>query len=94
MIYDSGYYDYVGTMPAGAQRQANLNVLLERAAGYGKSSYSGLFNFLRYIERLKKFDEDFAEGAASLDNENLVRIMSIHKSKGLEFPIVFLAGAH
>jgi ATP-dependent helicase/nuclease subunit A len=83
MIYDSGYYDYVGTMPAGAQRQANLNVLLERAAGYGKSSYSGLFNFLRYIERLKKFDEDFAEGAASLDNENLVRIMSIHKSKGL-----------
>lgn len=94
MIYDSGYYDYVGTMPAGAQRQANLNVLLERAAGYGKSSYSGLFNFLRYIERLKKFDEDFAEGAASLDNENLVRIMSIHKSKGLEFPIVILARAH
>lgn len=94
MIYDSGYYDYVGTMPAGAQRQANLNVLLERAAGYGKSSYSGLFNFLRYIERLKKFDEDFAEGAASLDNENLVKIMSIHKSKGLEFPIVILAGAH
>ena len=94
MIYDSGYYDYVGTMPVGAQRQANLNVLLERAAGYGKSSYSGLFNFLRYIERLKKFDEDFAEGAASLDNENLVRIMSIHKSKGLEFPIVILAGAH
>ena len=94
IIYDSGYYDYVGTMPAGAQRQANLNVLLERAAGYGKSSYSGLFNFLRYIERLKKFDEDFAEGAASLDNENLVRIMSIHKSKGLEFPIVILAGAH
>lgn len=94
MIYDSGYYDYVGTMPAGAQRQANLNVLLERAAGYGKSSYSGLFNFLRYIERLKKFDEDFAEGAASLDNENLVRIMSIHKSKGLEFPIVILAGTH
>ncbi len=94
MIYDSGYYDYVGTMPAGAQRQANLNVLLERAAGYGKTSYSGLFNFLRYIERLKKFDEDFAEGAASLDNENLVRIMSIHKSKGLEFPIVILAGAH
>lgn len=94
IIYDSGYYDYVGTMPAGAQRQANLNVLLERAAEYGKSSYSGLFNFLRYIERLKKFDEDFAEGAASLDNENLVRIMSIHKSKGLEFPIVILAGAH
>ena len=92
MIYDSGYYDYVGTMPAGTQRQANLNVLLERAAGYGKSSYSGLFNFLRYIERLKKFDEDFAEGAASLDNENLVRIMSIHKSKGLEFPVVFAAG--
>ena len=94
MIYDSGYYDYVGTMPAGAQRQANLNVLLERAAGYGKSSYSGLFNFLRYIERLKKFDEDYAEGAESLDNEILVRIMSIHKSKGLEFPIVILAGAH
>ena len=62
--------------------------------GYGKSSYSSHHNFLRYIERLKKFDEDFAEKAASLDNENLVRIMSIHKSKGLEFPIVILAGAH
>lgn len=94
MVYDSGYYDYVGTMPAGLRRQANLNILLEKAGTYGNSSYSGLFNFLRYIERLKKFDEDFAEGAASLEDENLVRIMSIHKSKGLEFPVVILAGAH
>lgn len=59
---------------------------------YEATSYKGLFHFVRYIERLKKFDTDFGEASVAGDQENTVRIMSIHKSKGLEFPIVFLAG--
>ncbi len=92
VVYQTGYYDYVGTMPAGATRQANVDLLLERASAYEKTSYSGLFNFLRYIERMQKFDVDFAEATLLGENENLVRVMSIHKSKGLEFPVVFVAG--
>lgn len=92
LMYDTGYYDYVGTMPAGAQRQANLDMLLSKAAAFEKTSYSGLFQFLRYIERLQKFEVDFAEASVLGENENLVRVMSIHKSKGLEFPVVILAG--
>lgn len=92
VIYDTGYYDYVGSMPAGQRRQANLDILLERAAAFENTSYKGLFNFLRYIERLKKFDVDFGEASILGENEDLVRIMSIHKSKGLEFPVVILAG--
>ena len=61
VVYQTGYYDYVGTMPAGTTRQANIDLLLERASAYEKTSYSGLFNFLRYIERMQKFDVDFAE---------------------------------
>ncbi|SDM54124.1 helicase-exonuclease AddAB subunit AddA [Lachnospira pectinoschiza] len=91
IIYNSGYYDYVGTMPAGKRRQLNLEIFLDKAAAYGKTSYTGLFNFLRYIERLKKFDIDFEEGSTLSENEDLVRIMTIHKSKGLEFPIVIMA---
>lgn len=92
LIYDTGYYDYVGTMPAGTQRQANLDMLLSKAAAFEKTSYSGLFQFLRYIERLQKYEVDFAEASVLGENENLVRVMSIHKSKGLEFPVVILAG--
>ena len=91
IIYNTGYYDYVGTMPAGKRRQLNLEIFLDKAAAYGKTSYTGLFNFLRYIERLKKFDIDFEEGSTLSENEDLVRIMTIHKSKGLEFPIVIMA---
>ena len=92
ILYDTGYYDYVGTMPAGSRRQANLDILLERAAAFENTSYKGLFNFLRYIERMQKFEVDFAEASMLGENEDLVRIMSIHKSKGLEFPVVILAG--
>ena len=92
LMYDTGYYHYAGTMPAGTQRQANLDMLYTKAAAFEKTSYSGLFQFLRYIERLKKYEVDFAEASVLGENENLVRVMSIHKSKGLEFPIVFAAG--
>lgn len=94
IIYDTGYYDYVGTMPAGRKRQANLDLILEKASAFGKTSYTGLFNFLRYIERLQKFEVDFTEASVLGENENLVKVMSIHKSKGLEFPVVILAGIH
>ena len=92
LVYDTGYYDYIGTMPAGNKRQANLDMLIEKAKSYENTSYRGLFNFLRYIDKLKKYDVDYGEATLLGENENLVRIMSIHKSKGLEFPVVILAG--
>ncbi|MCI9362110.1 MAG: helicase-exonuclease AddAB subunit AddA [Hungatella sp.] len=92
-VYDrTGYYDYVSAMPAGETRRANLDMLVEKAAVYEKTSYKGLFQFIRYIHKLKKYETDFGEASVSGKYENMVRIMSIHKSKGLEFPIVFLAG--
>lgn len=92
VLYDTGYYNYVGTMPAGIRRQGNLDILLERAAAFEKTSYRGLFNFLRYVERMKKIDADFGEASAAGDKSDVVRIMTIHKSKGLEFPVVILSG--
>lgn len=95
LLYDlyegTGYYDYVSAMPAGEVRRANLAMLVEKASSYEKTSYTGLFHFIRYIENLKKYDTDFGE-ASLAGEENTVRVMSIHKSKGLEFPVVFLAG--
>lgn len=88
---ETGYYDYASAMPAGEVRKANLDMLVEKAVSYEKTSYTGLFHFIRYIENLKKYNTDFGE-ASLAGEENTVRIMSIHKSKGLEFPIVFLAG--
>lgn len=93
-IYEeTGYFDYVCAMPAGSQRKANLEMLAEKAAAYESTSYRGLFNFVRYIENLQKYEVDFGEASTIGEEENTVRIMSIHKSKGLEFPVVFLAGA-
>ncbi len=88
----SGYYDYVCAMPAGRARQANLDMLAEKALAYENTSYKGLFHFVRYIEKLKKFETDFGEAPVFGENSQVVRIMSIHKSKGLEFPVVILAG--
>lgn len=88
----SGYYDYVSAMPAGNTRRGNLDMLVEKAAAYEATSYKGLFHFVRYIEKLKKFDTDFGEANPGGEKDSTVRIMSIHKSKGLEFPVVFLAG--
>lgn len=79
-------------MPAGEQRRANVDMLLEKAIAYEKTSYKGLFHFVRYIEKLKKYEIDFGEADITSENEDVVRIMSIHKSKGLEFPVVFLSG--
>lgn len=93
-IYEeTGYFDYVCAMPAGSQRKANLEMLAEKAAAYESTSYRGLFNFVRYIENLQKYEVDFGEASTIGEEENTVRIMSIHKSKGLEFSVVFLAGA-
>ena len=89
---ESGYYDYVSAMPAGETRRANLDMLVEKAIAYEATSYKGLFHFIRYIEKLKKYDTDFGEASVAGEQANTVRIMSIHKSKGLEFPVVFLAG--
>ena len=89
---ETGYYAWVSAMPSGETRQANLDLLIEKAAAYESTSYQGLFHFIRYIEKLKKVDTDFGEAAMAGGEERTVRIMSIHKSKGLEFPIVILAG--
>ncbi|MEG0369207.1 MAG: helicase-exonuclease AddAB subunit AddA, partial [Hungatella sp.] len=88
----TGYYDYVAAMPAGEVRRANLDMLVEKASAYEKTSYKGLFHFIRYIENLKKYDTDFGEASVVGQQEHTVRLMSIHKSKGLEFPVVILAG--
>ena len=82
----------MAAMPAGNRRTANLNMLLEKAAAYEKTSYKGLFHFVRYIDELQKYDVDFGEADMVGENEDVVRIMSIHKSKGLEFPIVIVSG--
>ncbi|TCT14337.1 DNA helicase/exodeoxyribonuclease V subunit A [Natranaerovirga pectinivora] len=89
---DTNYYDYVSIMPSGKQRQANLDMLIEKASQFEKSSYKGLFNFIRLIDKLEKYQVDFGEASILGENEDLVRIMSIHKSKGLEFPVVFVSG--
>ncbi|UIF28755.1 helicase-exonuclease AddAB subunit AddA [Levilactobacillus brevis] len=89
---DTGFLDYVGGMPAGEQRQANLHALYERAQGYEHSSFKGLFQFVRFVERLQERDDDLA-GAPVQAAENVVSVMTIHGSKGLEFPVVFLMDA-
>ena len=90
MLEDSGYYEFVSAMPGASTRKANLDMLLERAGAFEKTSYQGVFQFVRYINRLKKYSVDYASAQELAQNQ--VRIMSIHKSKGLEFPICFVAG--
>jgi len=92
ILRETGYGHYVAAMPVGNRRTANLNMLLEKAAAYEKTSYKGLFHFVRYIDELQKYDVDFGEADMVGENEDVVRIMSIHKSKGLEFPIVIVSG--
>ncbi len=92
VLQETGYASFLQAMPAGAQRKANVDMLLEKAAAYEKTSYKGLFHFVQYIEKLKKYEIDFGEADITSENADVVRIMSIHKSKGLEFPIVFVCG--
>ena len=92
ILEESGYRNYVTALPAGEQRRANLDMLVEKAVSYEQTSYHGLFHFIRYIDRLMKYDIDYGEAEIISEQENAVRLMSIHKSKGLEFPVVFVCG--
>jgi ATP-dependent helicase/nuclease subunit A len=91
---ETGYYNYVSLMPNGAIRRANLKMFFERAKEYEKTSFKGLFNFIRFMEKLKLGNSDLSSAKIIGENENVVRIMSIHKSKGLEFPVVFLSNSN
>lgn len=93
LYMDTSYYGYVGAMPNGVLRQANLKILFQRAKQYEQTSFKGLFNFINFINKLRKSSGDMGSAKILGENEDVVRIMSIHKSKGLEFPVVFLAGA-
>ncbi|MBO8435067.1 MAG: helicase-exonuclease AddAB subunit AddA [Tyzzerella sp.] len=88
----TGYFDYVGGTYGGNIKQANLRLLIDKAKEYENSSFKGLFHFVRYIERVRKNDIESGEASITGENDNIVKIMSIHKSKGLEFPVVFVAG--
>ncbi|HJA66776.1 MAG TPA: helicase-exonuclease AddAB subunit AddA [Candidatus Mediterraneibacter cottocaccae] len=92
IIEVTGYGTFILAMPGGEQRRANVEMLVEKAASFEGTSYKGLFNFVRYIEQLKKYDVDYGEAGIMDEQADTVRIMSIHKSKGLEFPVVFAAG--
>ncbi|WP_301859924.1 helicase-exonuclease AddAB subunit AddA [uncultured Megasphaera sp.] len=87
----TGYYDYVGAMPGGAVRQANLQALYDRARQYEESGFRGLFRYLRLIDKMKEDGVDLAPAKVLSEREDVVRVMSIHKSKGLEFPVVIVA---
>ena len=88
LLSETGYYDYVGGLKGGLLRQANLRMLVDRAAAYEATDFRGLFRFLRFVERMQDMDTDLAVARTLGESENVVRIMSIHKSKGLEFPVV------
>ena len=92
VLEDTGYGDYLAAQPGGEQREANVRMLIERAISFEKTSYRGLFHFVRYMEQLESYQEDFGEAGITGENEDAVRIMTIHKSKGLEFPIVIVGG--
>ncbi len=92
VIRDHDYLQYVTAMPAGSKRRANVEMLLTKASDFEKTSYFGLFHFVRYIEQLEQYDVDFGEAGSLDEYADVVRIMSIHKSKGLEFPITFVSG--
>ncbi|MGX1900476.1 helicase-exonuclease AddAB subunit AddA [Thermolongibacillus altinsuensis] len=89
---DTNFYDFVGGMPGGKQRQANLRALYDRARQFEKTAFRGIFRFLRFIERMQQREDDLGAARALSEQEDVVRIMTIHKSKGLEFPVVFVAG--
>lgn len=93
LLYDTGYYDYCSGLPVGKQRVSNLQLLAEKAAAFERSNYSGLYGFLTYIEAMRKSNNSMAEAKIIGDGDDLVQVMTVHKSKGLEFPIVILAGA-
>lgn len=92
LVTDFDYLNYVTALPAGGKRRANVEMLFTRASDFEKTSYFGLFHFIRYMEQLEKYDVDYGEAELLDENADVVRIMSIHKSKGLEFPVTFVSG--
>ncbi len=92
ILTETGYADEIRALPGGEQRLANVQMLLSKAQDYEKISYHGLFHFIRYIERMQKYQVDFGEADLAGSGKSAVEIMSIHHSKGLEFPVVFVAG--
>jgi len=92
LYLDTGYYDFVGAMPGGPQRQENLRFLLEQAEDYQQTYLRGMFNFVQFVEKMKKRNQEIAGPQTLSEKDDVVRIMTIHKSKGLEFPVVFIAG--
>ncbi|MCM1540722.1 MAG: UvrD-helicase domain-containing protein [Blautia sp.] len=92
LVTDFDYLNYVTALPAGSKRRANVEMLFTKASDFEKTSYFGLFHFIRYMEQLEKYDVDYGEAELLDENADVVRIMSIHKSKGLEFPVTFVSG--
>ncbi len=92
MVEEFHYLHYVSALPGGNKRKNNVEMLFVKASDFEKTSYFGLFHFIRYIEQLEKYDVDFGQDDMLDENADVVRIMSIHKSKGLEFPITFVSG--
>ena len=92
LVSDFDYLNYVTALPAGSKRRANVEMLFTKASDFEKTSYFGLFHFIRYMEQLEKYDVDYGEAELLDENADVVRIMSIHKSKGLEFPVTFVSG--
>ena len=91
IYWDTGYYNYCGLMPNGVLRQANLKMLFQKAKEYESSNFKGLYNFINFIDKIKTSSGDMGSAKLIGENDDVVRIMSIHKSKGLEFPVVFLS---
>ena len=92
LVKENGYLAYVTALPMGSRRRANVEMLFTKASDFEKTSYHGLFHFIRYMEQLEKYDVDYGEAELLDENADVVRIMSIHKSKGLEFPVTFVSG--
>ena len=92
VLDDTGYAMYMSAMPGGIQRKANIDMLMEKAKAFESTSYKGLFHFVRYMEQLQKYEVDYGEANVEEEQADTVRLMTIHKSKGLEFPVVFVAG--
>ena len=93
LLYDTGYYDYCSGLPAGKQRASNLQIIVEKAAKFEKTNHSGLNGFLRYVEAMADTNTSEAEAKTISESEDVVRVMTVHKSKGLEFPVVILTAA-
>lgn len=89
---ESHYLEYVTAMPDGAGRRANAQMLLQKAAAFEKTSFKGLYHFIRYIDQIEKYNIDQGEAGTQDELADVVRLMTIHKSKGLEFPVCFVAG--